>query len=90
MAREGAVLPAARRLPAAGRLPAEPGDRCGENAKYPAAALAAHATATAAAMVAPRARVRRSGLLCNGLPLRESPRTSPPLPLPTMAVGFRA
>jgi hypothetical protein len=89
VAREGAVLPAAV-LPAAGRLGAEPGDRCGENAKYPAAALAAQATATATAMIAPRPRVRRCGLLCNGLPLREPPRTSPPPPLPTVAVGFRA
>jgi hypothetical protein len=53
VAREEAVLLAV------GPLVAEPGDPCGANAKYPAAAVAAQATATAAAMIAPRARVRR-------------------------------
>src|SRR5215471_5331972 len=62
-ARGGGVLP----------LAADPGEPCDENARYPAAALAAQATATAAAMIAPRPRVRRGGLLCNGLPLREPP-----------------
>ncbi len=60
--------------------PGEPREPRDENARYPAAALAAQAAATAATMIALRPRVRRGGLLCNGLPLREPPPASPAPP----------
>jgi len=69
------VLAAADEPPARGDdvlpLAAGAGEPCAENARYPAAALAAQATATAAAMIAPWPLARRGGVLCNGLPLRE-------------------